>query len=185
MSLWPPFGRGVQQQPQCCHCVHSFQNHGCLYCTGFLGPEYWRADIAGIKNGACGTCDRWNGTYYLSFSSNINCFPVTENTSCCCWTAPDGADACADNVFPNFAGEYAKLTLQVCAAYDSFAAGIRVRMFHARTGGFFVFEKQLPSPISCRSISGLNIPLVPPSPTFCNVSNATCHLWAIGEQVLP
>lgn len=153
--------------------------HGCNYCSGFRGPYEWRVDIDGITNAACQSCDNWNATYYLTPSTNSACFPVTENTSCCCWTAPDGGDACAENQYPYLAGEYAQCTLQVCAAYDNFVAGIRVRMYHARTGGFFVFEKELATPIDCLGIADLDLPLIELPPSFCTITSATCRISAL------
>lgn len=154
-------------------------NQGCIYCTGFQGPHEWRVDIDGVVNAACKSCDNWNATYYLTPNSNNRCFLVTENTSCCCWTAPNGGDACVENIFPNLAGEFAQCTLQVCAAYDSFVAGIRVRMFHARTGGFFLFEKPLATPIDCRAISNLDVPVLATLPAQCTTTAATCRLTAM------
>jgi hypothetical protein len=84
-----------------------------------------------------------------------------------------------ENIFPNFSGEYAQCTLQVCAAYDSFPAGIRVRMFHARTGGFFVFQRVLSSPIDCRNISDMDVPVIPALPNKCTTTAATCRITAL------
>ena len=154
-------------------------DQGCIYCTGFRGPYEWRVEIDGVANYFCQHCDNWNATYYLTPNSNNQCFPVTEATSCCCWTAPNGGDACLDNIPPYFAGEFAVCTLQVCAAYTGFAAGIRVRMFHARTGGFFVFEKRLTTPIDCRGISNLDVPALATLPSYCEPAAATCRITAL------
>ncbi len=155
-------------------------DQGCPYCTGFRGPYEWRVDIDGVTNAICQNCDNWNATYYLTPNSNIFCFPVNENTKCCCWTAPNGGDACSENISPNrIAGEFAKCTLQVCAAYDGFPAGIRVRMFHARTGGFFVFQKPLATPVDCLSISGMDVPVLAASPALCTTTSATCRITAL------
>lgn len=153
--------------------------HGCIYCSGLKGPYEWRVDIDGITNAACGSCDQWNATYYLTPAPNNQCFVVTESTSCCCWTSPLGGDACLENIPPNFAGEFARCTLQVCAAYAGFPAGIRVRIYRALTGGFFVFQKPLATPIDCRNISNLDIPLIPSAPAQCTTSSATCRISAL------
>lgn len=154
-------------------------DQGCIYCTGLKGPYEWRVDIDGVTNAACQSCDNWNATYFLTPNSNNRCFPVTENTSCCCWTAPNGGDACEENIHPNIAGEFAQCTLQVCAAYDGFPAGIRVRVFRARTGGFFVFQKTLSIPIDCRNISDMDVPVLPSLPSLCTTSAATCRITAL------
>ncbi|MBL9124456.1 MAG: hypothetical protein JNG90_12545 [Planctomycetaceae bacterium] len=152
---------------------------GCLYCAGLKGPYEWRVEINGVTNALCQNCDNWNATYYLTPAPNIQCFAVTDNTSCCCWRAPNGGDACTENIPPNLAGEFAQCTLQVCAAYDAFPAGIRVRMYHARTGGFFVFQKILATPIDCRGISDLDVPVLASLPAQCTTTAATCRITAL------
>ena len=154
-------------------------DQGCVYCTGFKGPYEWRVDIDGVTNNICRHCDNWNATYYLTPSPNNRCFAVTDNTACCCWTSPNGGDACEENIPPNLAGEFAICTLQVCATYDGFPAGIRVRMFHARTGGFLLFQKLLATPINCRAIAGMDIPGLTTVPSYCTPSLATCQITAL------
>lgn len=153
--------------------------HGCIYCTDSTGPYAWLVEIDGIANYACQSCANWNGAYILTPDSNDNCWPVTENTACCCWTAPDGGDACEENEYPYYAGEYAQVTLQVCDAYDLFDAGIRVRMFHALTGGYLVWEHNEETPIDCLGVSGLNVPFGEIPPSLCDADSSTCTLTAL------
>jgi hypothetical protein len=155
-------------------------DQGCPYCTGFTGPYYWMVVIAGVTNNICTNCNNWNGVYILTPNSNNFCFVVNENTRCCCWTAPNGGDACSENIPPNrIEGEYAQCTLQVCATYDGFPAGIRVRMYHARTGGLFVFQEPIATPIDCLGVSNLDIPVLVSAPALCTTSSATCTATAL------